>query len=146
MKRLLVIITALLLFSSICIGKEAKPKVKITLHNNTEVSKIYRMNWVNHPYGCYVVFGRLKCDFDRAVGELRVDKTSEIELEVEGDYCVEWDNTASHLRTEDSKTRQCIGILEEGKEYYVTPNSVEVTILDKKASEPDNQYEQEDRY
>jgi hypothetical protein len=94
-KIIFFILIFLLIFSNICIAH------KILFSNNTNIKKIYYLNWINHPYGCYFFYGNLECDYSIAVGEVEPHKTIIVDQKTDDNiYCIEWNNINSSNKKE----------------------------------------------
>jgi hypothetical protein len=83
---------------------EETKEIEIILENNTTETKIYRVKWLNHPYGCSMTYyGFLKCDHAIAVGELKAGKENRIiikglHIKIGNKYKITWESTDSYVR------------------------------------------------
>jgi len=85
MKKLFVLLVATILLG--CSGLQVKeePTIPLRIHNNTPLTVIARVSWINHPWGCHqTLFGEVKCDFEPFVAEIQPYESTEWIME--GDY------------------------------------------------------------
>lgn len=47
--------------------------VTVKLINDTEETQIVKLEWINHPYGCWFTYGFLHCEYYIAHGTLYVN-------------------------------------------------------------------------
>lgn len=123
MKYLLIIILLALPF-------QALADVEVVLHNNTEHTKTYFVYWLNHPYGCSMVFGALKCDFATTVGELKAGDTRIYILrggheEPVNEFMIKWENTLHFLKDlPDATTFHKFSLETNPKKIYSSPTYI----------------------
>ena len=57
-------------------------EIILYLVNNSTETKLFKIEWNNHPYGCYAIpnTGLKSCEYSIAAGELRAGKTFEKRL------------------------------------------------------------------
>jgi len=129
-KIILLVMMFALVVTGVCFSKD----IPVTAHNDSEITKTFWFNWMNSPDGCYRdMFGRLHCKYSMWVAEMQAGAKHVHILKglmsVGAKYCVEWENTASHLRDENSEKEMCFEVTEDVEEIYMTPNKV---VLKKK--------------
>jgi len=138
MKKLvkIVLFSMIMLLGTVCMAEEKKesildnPTTTLTLKNDSETNKVFAVRWKNHPHGCYVIYGRRICDFNKAGGRIVSNEELTTNLIVEGLYCVDWNEENANTRTEETKKEYCFEVMDQNP-IIITPDGIqdEVDII-----------------
>jgi hypothetical protein len=98
----------------------------IKFFNASNVKKIYRLEWANHPYGCYQHYGVVKCDYFVAVGDLTPWEIITVTRPVNDNIlCIKWDHPSA-LGLNETFEKNCFNANDNIEIIISTPEAIDI--------------------
>ena len=117
----LITLIFLLVFSTTCLAG-----YEIEFFNTYDQKKIYQLEWVDHPYGCYTHYGVLNCSFYPAIGEVPPHEIRSVKRKyTKQTLCIKW-RDLGHVIEPADHPNNCFDVSDNINIIISTPDSLDI--------------------